>query len=234
MNKDTFIIRVEWYDAISELDNDEQASLFRYLFAYHIGTEIDLSNEPLSLRLVWKLIEPSLNRAIESYDKRRETSRANGALGGRPEKGTKNLDKPNNNLNNQTVNISKTYKPIETLSDSVSVPVSDSDSEGVSKNDIPVCLKKNAIDILPAPGEASQVQYYEMIGMRYSFTMPDLKILHAAWCGDRTSDDFETLKKARQNFEGYCARWKMNAAAAKNKASPTASIRKVTVYTEQD
>jgi hypothetical protein len=81
--KDTFIIRTEWYEAISELDAVDKATIFSNLFAYHSGQDIILDT-PL-VRVVWKLIEPTLERNIETYDRRRETSAENGALGGRPE-----------------------------------------------------------------------------------------------------------------------------------------------------
>lgn len=94
MAKDTFIVRTEWWDAISELQKDEQAEIFRLLFMYHIDEpKINLNNlSNLSIKLVWKLIEPSLKYNRNQYDKRMETSKENGKKGGRP----KNL----NNLNN--------------------------------------------------------------------------------------------------------------------------------------
>lgn len=83
MSKETFIIRTEWYEAISELEPSDQATILRNLFAYHIGEDVTL--DTFGVKLVWKLIEPTLSRNIESYDKRRETAIDNGRLGGRPE-----------------------------------------------------------------------------------------------------------------------------------------------------
>ncbi len=85
MSKETFIIRTEWYEAISELEPTDQATIFRNLFLYHIGDTTDMVLDTLGVKLVWKLIEPTLSRNIESYDKRRETAIDNGKLGGRPE-----------------------------------------------------------------------------------------------------------------------------------------------------
>lgn len=85
MSKETFIIRTEWYEAISELEPTDQATIFRNLFLYHIGDTTDMVLDTFGVKLVWKLIEPTLSRNIESYDKRRETAIDNGKLGGRPE-----------------------------------------------------------------------------------------------------------------------------------------------------
>lgn len=85
MSKETFIIRTEWYEAISELEPTDQATIFRNLFLYHIGDTTDVVLDTFGVKLVWKLIEPTLSRNIESYDKRRETAIDNGKLGGRPE-----------------------------------------------------------------------------------------------------------------------------------------------------
>lgn len=109
--KETFIVRTEWYAAISKLSENEQAALFKDLFEYHLGNlnnlSVNLNNPSLNLVLVWNLIEPNLQRNINSYDKRKETSKLNGSLGGRPPK------EPNPKPN-------KPKKPNETLSDSVS------------------------------------------------------------------------------------------------------------------
>jgi len=80
--KETFIIRTEWKDAILELSETDQAIIFRNLFLFHSGEDVVLPNQ--SVRLIWKLLEPNLIRNIDSYDKRRETSKENGNLGGRP------------------------------------------------------------------------------------------------------------------------------------------------------
>ena len=127
--KDTFIIRTEWFESISELDDTEQAMIFRNLFHFHNGEEnlINLNNR--AVKLVWKLLEPNLKRNIDNYDKRCETSANNGKLGGRPKKSTEenlnNLKKPNEEPNNFG-------KPNETLNDSVL----DSDSEPVIDSEI--------------------------------------------------------------------------------------------------
>ena len=120
--KETFILRTEWYDAIKELSDIEQAVIFRNLFEYHSGNDVNTSSFTLPVKLVWSLIEPNLKRNIIYYDKRSETSANNGRLGGRPPL--------KNNLNNLT---EKPNKPIETLSVSVSVSDSDTDNDTVKE-----------------------------------------------------------------------------------------------------
>jgi hypothetical protein len=123
MAKDTFIIRTEWIEAIQELSDTDQAIIFRNLFYFHSDKEDLIILNNLSVKLVWKLIEPNLTRNIQDYDKRRETSVQNGRLGGRPT--LKNLDKPKKNLNNKEVFGLKPNNPIVTVTDTVSDTVSD-------------------------------------------------------------------------------------------------------------
>jgi hypothetical protein len=132
--KETFIVRTEWSDAIFDLSPEDKATVFDNLFHYHLGNENLINLNNLTVKLVWKLIQPNLIRNIDQYDKRRETSIENGKKGGRPQKESNqdeiNLNNLNNNLNNLT-------EPNETLSVSVSVL----DSVIVSDND----LKKNSV-----------------------------------------------------------------------------------------
>lgn len=140
MQKETFIIRTEWMHAILELPEADQATIFKNLFYFHSDQKNLINLNNLSVKLVWRLIEPNLCRNIESYDKRKETSRENGRLGGRPsskpvepEPVTPPADQNEggeNNLNNLK-------KPNETLSVLVldSVPVIDSVLVNTSTSD---------------------------------------------------------------------------------------------------
>lgn len=143
--KDTFIIRTEWADAIFELDPLDQAQIFRNLFHFHNGEENLINLNNLTVKLVWKLIQPNLIRNIDSYDKRKETSSLNGKLGGRPKKEDKTDEK---NLNNLNQNLNNLTEPNETLNviDSVfvsdSVPVIDSENSSLKKE-----TKKKKVEI---------------------------------------------------------------------------------------
>lgn len=119
--KETFIIRTEWFEAIAELEDPDQAIILRNLFNFHNGNDNLINLNNLNVKLVWKLIEPNLLRNIDSYDRRRETSADNGKKGGRP---PKEENKPNNNLNKPIETQQETKEPIESLSVSVTVPVS--------------------------------------------------------------------------------------------------------------
>ena len=125
--KDTFIIRTEWWPAISKLNDTQKAKILTNLFNFHSDGEVDLS-DPL-IELVWSFIEPNLMRNIANYDKRVKIAAENGSKGGRP--------KANGNQNNQVGFLGFDKKPIETLNDNVSVSVSDnvSVSESVSVSD---------------------------------------------------------------------------------------------------
>jgi hypothetical protein len=135
--KETFIIRTEWFDAISELPPTERLQVMDNLFLYHLGKEDEIDTSNLSVKLVWKMIAPNLKRNIESYDRRKLTSAENGRLGGRPSKNqqiSESEEKPNNLIEKPKI----TKEPIESLSVSVSVSDSVSDSVFVSEsvNDI--------------------------------------------------------------------------------------------------
>jgi hypothetical protein len=135
--KETFIIRTEWWDAISELNLNDQALIFRLLFEYHLGKPINNLNN-LSVKLVWKLIEPNLQRNVEYYDKRRFTSIENGKKGGRPSKPKNNLKKPkkplsdsdsDNNIKIDT-NVSTKEKHFEDNSISLQTKISNISNRG--------------------------------------------------------------------------------------------------------
>ena len=113
--KDTFILRSEWWPAISKLNDTQKAKILTNLFNFHSDGETDL-NDPL-VELVWSFIEPNLIRNIANYDKRVKIAAENGSKGGRP--------KANGNQNNQVGFSETNKKPIETLNDSVSVSVND-------------------------------------------------------------------------------------------------------------
>ena len=227
--KETFIIRSEWYDAISELTSEDQACILRNLFAYHMDQDIQLDN--ISVKLVWKLIEPTLARQSQSYDKRKEQSKINGLLGGRP---TNNLNKPINNLINQTDKKEITQIPIITLYDSVSDSVSD--SEELSRpyqfgfKDLPEF-------ILPGPTDpAADVIFYEQICMSESYTMPDLREIYTKWIGDRPNTMY-TLYEAKNNFKGYCVAFKRNERNRKPANTfgvQTTKASKQITYTEHE
>jgi len=131
--KDTFIIRTEWFEAISDLTSEEKSEIFTNLFHYHSGNLGLISFSTPFVKIVWKLIEPTLCRNIENYDRRCETSRENGKLGGRPTK-NKKPKKP----------ISKPKKPIETLYDNEYDNEYDNDNVNNNKFD----FKKRLIEIV--------------------------------------------------------------------------------------
>jgi hypothetical protein len=82
--KETFILRTDWADSIFEMTAEGQAAILRNLFNYHLDPEAELELNSVEVRIVWKLLKPSIDYNTQVYDKRRDTSRENGAKGGRP------------------------------------------------------------------------------------------------------------------------------------------------------
>lgn len=159
--KETFIIRTEWFDSISELTFEERAIIFDNLFHFHLGNDNLINLNNLSVKLVWKLIEPNLKRNISAYDKRSITSSENGKLGGRPKVITTD-NQESNNLNNLIQEPKTTKEPNESLSVSDSVSVSDSDNESV------IDLKKDAI----ASGQEKKIVLKSLIPDNFPFKSP--------------------------------------------------------------
>lgn len=133
MEKETFILRTEWYESIQELDEKSKAELLDNLFLFHLNEETKINLNNLMVKLVWKLIEPNLRRNIESYDKRKSTSSENGKKGGRPPK-YQQVTENKKNLNNLN-------KPNESLS--VSVSVSDIDNNVLLEKEPKYILGEN-------------------------------------------------------------------------------------------
>ncbi len=222
MSKETFIIRTEWYEAIAELEPTDQATIFRNLFLYHLGDTDDMVLDTLGVKLVWKLIEPTLSRNIDAYKDKVQTNRENGKLGGRPPKAVPTTEiKTQINPNNQTVIAPITQTETKTLSDSDSVSdyVSDSDSE--DDTSAPEKIKNFSELILLPPGDPANQFFYETeICMPLNFTMDEVKLIHTAWAGDRIGQVF-TLRDARTNFKGYASKWRMNQQSRGNPKNGT-------------
>jgi len=120
--KDTFIIRSEWYPAISKLNDTQKAIILTNLFKFHSDGEVDLSDA--LVELVWSFIEPNLIRNMANYEDRVKKASENGKKGGRP--------KSEENQNKGLAFSETNKKPIETLNVSVSDSVSVNESDNVS------------------------------------------------------------------------------------------------------
>lgn len=210
--KETFILRTEWFKSISKLDPQDQATMLRNLFNYHIGGPIDLESFPVML--LWNIIEDTLSRNIDTYDKKLAANRENGKLGGRPSTKT-NTETQINPNNHMVISPITQVEPI-TLSDSVyvsdNVSVSESESVHAAEIHTPIEKLKNYSDLsLPAPGTdtAHEIYYETEICHRHGFDIETVKDIHTAWVGDRLGQMF-TMQEARQNFASYCAKWKQN------------------------
>lgn len=142
--KETFIIRTEWADAIFDLNQEDKATIFDNLFHYHLGNENLINLNNLTVKLVWKLIQPNLIRNIDQYDKRRETSSENGKKGGRPPKlpilEENNLNNLNNNLTKPNKALSVSVSVLDSVSDSVVIVKED--FEKIEKTEVPEFVRQ--------------------------------------------------------------------------------------------
>ncbi len=119
--KDTFIIRSEWWPAISKLNDTQKAIILSNLFKFHSDGQVDLSDA--LVELVWSFIEPNLIRNMANYEDRVKKASENGKKGGRP--------KSEENLNKGLAFLETNKKLIESLNVSVSV----SDNVSVNESD---------------------------------------------------------------------------------------------------
>ncbi len=90
MEKKSFLFYLNWKDQIDDLDDQELRRLINNLIKYHLGEEIEL---PTKIdRIVWNGILPGLEANQDKWDRRVQSNRENGKLGGAP-KGNQNANK---------------------------------------------------------------------------------------------------------------------------------------------
>jgi len=228
--KETFIIRTEWAASILELDPTDQATILRNLFAYHSGEDVTL--DTFGVRIVWKLIEPTLTRNMDTYDRKVQTNRENGKLGGRP--ATKTKEETQINPNNPTVILPISQTKDETLSDYDSEYdndyESDSESGSVSIQNPPTPENnKNYPDLaLPAPGPENthDAQFYEIEICKNLRIPPDkLIFIWNKWMNSR-KDRLFTRREARNDFRSYASSIAMdsNSMTTLKSSSPIKNI----------
>lgn len=91
--RNSFIFYSSYYDAISELPEDEQGLIYKAIIDYAIAKKEPHNLTP-ACRMCFKLIKPTIDAALSRYD----ASVENGKRGGAP-KGNSNAQKqPKNNL----------------------------------------------------------------------------------------------------------------------------------------
>ena len=156
--KDTVIIRREWYDAITAIPSaDERAEAYTAIMEYAFGGAI-YEGANATIKMLFALVRPAIDRANESYAKQVIQGRENGHKGGRPRKTPRDNEKPQGLFK----------KPLKTLSDSVS----DSDNDSVSDSD-------NDSDIVKGAGETPETH-------NKKFKKPSLAEV-SAYCQERNN-----------------------------------------------
>jgi len=196
--KDTFIIRTEWFESISELDDTEQAMIFRNLFHFHNGEEnlINLNNR--AVKLVWKLLEPNLKRNIDSYDKRCDTSANNGKLGGRPKK---QVEENLNNLNKPIQKPNYFSKPNETLNDSVIDSVID--SEPVIDSEIEIDTEIDTEEEKEKPNDTAAADVPDFVQANRDAVKPKPKITKETLKADLLENEYCQRSANKHGIKAY-------------------------------
>lgn len=83
MEKDTFIVFMEWEDNCEDLTDEEFGQLMRAVFKYaRNGEKPSFSDR--TMRACWKPIQQAIDRANEAYKQQCEVNRINGKKGGAP------------------------------------------------------------------------------------------------------------------------------------------------------
>lgn len=99
--KKTFILKSNWIEIFDELSDKQAGLLIKSLYYYNVTGEKPggLSDEVVKAYLNMMILD--CKEFSESYDRRKDTSRENGSLGGAPMGNTNASRKqPKNNLNN--------------------------------------------------------------------------------------------------------------------------------------
>ncbi len=80
-NKKAFLLYYDYFDIISELNDEQAGKLLKAIYEYLLyGTEID--SQDGMLRIVWKQIKNNLGRDMEKYEKAVEEQANKSKLGG--------------------------------------------------------------------------------------------------------------------------------------------------------
>jgi hypothetical protein len=108
---DRFIVKLEWFDSLEELSNEEKGIFFQNLYNYH--SNLPLNTDVKIVNGIWKAILPNIIRMNDSY----KSSIENGKKGGAP-KGTVPWNKrtqtePKPNLKEPKTNQDRTFKEKE-------------------------------------------------------------------------------------------------------------------------
>ena len=96
-NKKSFVVYMDWEEALSYFSDAETGEIFRALFQYaKNGTMPEFSHN--SLNAVFSFMKSTLDRDLKAYEERCRKNKENGSKGGRPKKPNgyeENPKKPN-------------------------------------------------------------------------------------------------------------------------------------------
>ena len=90
--RDTFLLKTSWQSVFEDLNDRQAGVLIKAVYKYiSIGEKPELMD--LEVKMAFKFISLDIDVFQKNYDKRCETSRKNGTLGGRPKKAENQYDK---------------------------------------------------------------------------------------------------------------------------------------------
>lgn len=122
-NKKSFVVYMDWEEALSYFSDAETGEIFRALFQYaKNGTMPEFSHN--SLNAVFSFMKSTLDRDLKAYEERCRKNKENGSKGGRPKK-------PNGIEENQK----KPNGYFSELKKADNDNVSDNDNDNVNDND---------------------------------------------------------------------------------------------------
>lgn len=132
-DKNSFVLYLDAWDVIEELDTEQRGVLFTAIYAVQLG--LDLPEMDKETRIVFKGIKNTLIRDKTKYEKIIESRSKAGKLGAEKRWCAKNGKTVENSTNEwQTIaNIADSVSV--SVSDSVSVSVSESEAEGGQNDD---------------------------------------------------------------------------------------------------
>jgi len=123
--KTSFIIHTSFYEPIRSLSDKQLGRIFRALFDYQLGNDVQVEDD---IKMAFLFFKNQMDIDEQRYNNKVETNKHNGSKGGAP-KGNNNARKKTteNNRNNRTVE--KTTET--TLNDNVNVNENDNENGGI-------------------------------------------------------------------------------------------------------
>jgi hypothetical protein len=217
--RDSMIFYRSFYEAVKELNKEQQADIYNAIFAYSLDGE----NEDLSgiVKTVFTLIKPQLDANNKRFE--------NGAKGGRP-KQNKTENKPNNNQNKTKTEPNNNNN----VNNNVNENVNNNENENVNNNE-----NQNSLHISPKVENFSFKNSLIEIGIEKQIIEDWLKVRKNKKAAN-TQTAFEAIvreieksgmtpnecikKSVENSWSGFKNEWIKNAAFGKTNTQGAAHV----------